>query len=114
MSAVAYPGAVVRRRIRAVPKRRGISYGKVAGYFALIAVLTLVLKIAMTFIGFMLIEEARRAASEASSRATVAETSAIELRREIEILKSEERVSRWASINNFVPSYFASNESPAN
>lgn len=113
MSAVAYPGTVVRRRIRAVPKRRGISYGKVAGLFVVVGSLTLVLKVVLTFFGFMLIEEARRAASSASIRAGVAETSAIELRREIEILKSEERVVRWASINNFVPSYFASNESAA-
>ncbi len=111
MSAVAFPGPVVRRKIKAIPKRRGLSIGKVASFFAFVVFLAVLLKVGMTFFGFMLIEEARRSASESMYRAKLAESSAIELRREIEELRSEEKIVRWASINNFQPAFSAVHES---
>ena len=97
MSAVIHPGSVrtlPRRRARALPKRLRPPVRALGGY--------------------MLVENARSSAIKADQRAVLAEASIVELRGEIDRLKSAHSIQRWTAVNNFVTPYRPPDETQAN
>ncbi|MCW5947524.1 MAG: hypothetical protein KIT74_10905 [Fimbriimonadales bacterium] len=117
MSAVIHPGSVrtlPRRRVRAIPKRRGLP---VRGFFIFVAAtitLAYAFSSALSLGGYMLVENARSSAIKADQRAVLAEASIVELRGEIDRLKSAHSIQRWTAVNNFVTPYRPPDETQAN
>lgn len=96
--------AVPPRRIRAYPKRARLSVKQGIAYLMLFAIVSGVFTFVISLGGFVFIEQARQAAISAEKRAYLAETSAQELRREVEWFQSSAYIDEWAAIQGYVPS----------
>ena len=115
MSAISHPGglgvgAIPRRRLRAIPRKRGLSWRKVAAYVFCVAVLSFIAQQSFAFFGFLAIERVRELASRADKRVAGAEAAVIELHRQIDDMQASSTVERWAEMNGFFTTYAMSDE----
>lgn len=113
MSAVIQQGRIgipVRRRTWTSQKRKRATLKQFAAMSCITLAMMFVIKISLGFLGFMAIEGARLAATDANQRAMRAESDVQRLDARLRQARLSSNVTKWANANEFTRSVTESNE----